>query len=70
VAALRGGANQFHATINGLGERAGNASLEEIVVSLMALYKLKLSIKTAAVQRQPVVQRLTGVYGSLTKHRR
>jgi D-citramalate synthase len=33
IAALRGGANQFHATINGLGERAGNASLEEIVVS-------------------------------------
>ena len=34
IAALRAGANQFHATINGLGESAGNASLEEIVVSL------------------------------------
>jgi D-citramalate synthase len=46
VAALQAGANQFHATVNGLGERAGNASLEEVVVSLMSLYKLKLGIKT------------------------
>jgi D-citramalate synthase len=63
VAALRAGANQFHATINGLGERAGNASLEEIVVSLMALYKLKLNIKTKKLYGiSQFVQRLTGVY--------
>jgi D-citramalate synthase len=63
IAALRGGANQFHATINGLGERAGNASLEEIVVSLMALYKLKLGIKTQQLYSvSQFVQRLTGVY--------
>ncbi|MCW4044158.1 MAG: 2-isopropylmalate synthase [Candidatus Bathyarchaeota archaeon] len=63
IAALRGGANQFHATINGLGERAGNASLEEIVVSLMALYKRKLAIKTELLYNtSQLVQRLTGVY--------
>jgi hypothetical protein len=63
VAALSAGANQFHATINGLGERAGNASLEEIVVSLMALYKLKLNIKTEKLYGiSQFVQRLTGVY--------
>ncbi|HLC00823.1 MAG TPA: 2-isopropylmalate synthase [Candidatus Bathyarchaeia archaeon] len=63
IAALRAGANQFHATINGLGERAGNASLEEIVVSLMALYKLKLNIKTQQLYSiSQFVQRLTGVY--------
>jgi D-citramalate synthase len=63
VSALRAGANQFHATINGLGERAGNASLEEIVVSLMALYKLKLNIKTEKLYGiSQFVQRLTGVY--------
>jgi D-citramalate synthase len=63
VSALRAGANQFHATINGLGERAGNASLEEIVVSLMALYKLKLGIKTEKLYGiSQFVQRLTGVY--------
>jgi D-citramalate synthase len=46
-----------------LGERAGNASLEEIVVSLMALYKLKLDIKTEKLYGiSQFVQRLTGVY--------
>ncbi len=63
VAALRAGANQFHATINGLGERAGNASLEEIVVSLMALYKLKLNMKSQKLYGiSQFVSRLTGVY--------
>ncbi len=63
IAALNGGANQFHATINGLGERAGNASLEEIVVSLMALYKLKLDIKTEKLYGiSQFVSRVTGIY--------
>ncbi len=63
IAALHGGANQFHATINGLGERAGNASLEEIVVSLRSLYKHKLNIKTQLLYNtSQLVQRLTGVY--------
>jgi D-citramalate synthase len=63
LAALRAGANQFHATINGLGERAGNASLEEVVVSLMALYKQKMNIKTQQLYGiSQFVQRLTGVY--------
>jgi D-citramalate synthase len=63
IAALRAGANQFHATINGLGERAGNASLEEIVVSLIALHKQKMRIKTQQLYGiSQFVQRLTGVY--------
>ncbi len=63
VEALRAGANQFHATINGLGERAGNASLEEIVVSLNNLYKLKLDIKLEQLYGiSQLVSRLTGVY--------
>ena len=32
VAAVRGGARQVECTINGIGERAGNASLEELVM--------------------------------------
>jgi 2-isopropylmalate synthase len=32
LAAVRGGARQIECTINGIGERAGNASLEEIVM--------------------------------------
>lgn len=34
VAAIRGGARQLELTINGIGERAGNAALEEVVVLL------------------------------------
>jgi (R)-citramalate synthase len=63
VSALRAGANQFHATINGLGERAGNASLEEIVVTLNTLYKLKLDLKMQQLYGiSQLVSRLTGVY--------
>ena len=34
LAAIRNGARQAEVTINGLGERAGNASLEEVVMAL------------------------------------
>ena len=34
LAALQGGARQVECTINGIGERAGNAALEEIVMAL------------------------------------
>ena len=33
VAALQGGARQLECTVNGIGERAGNASLEELVMA-------------------------------------
>ena len=34
LAALEGGARQIECTINGIGERAGNAALEEIVMAI------------------------------------
>ncbi len=34
LAALQGGARQIECTINGIGERAGNASLEEVVMAI------------------------------------
>ena len=34
LAAIRGGARQVECTINGIGERAGNAALEEVVMAL------------------------------------
>jgi 2-isopropylmalate synthase len=34
LAAIRGGARQLELTINGIGERAGNAALEEVAVAL------------------------------------
>lgn len=46
ISGLDAGASCAHVTINGLGERAGNASLEELVMALQCLYKKKHNIKT------------------------
>src|SRR4029078_2286105 len=46
ISGLNSGASCAHVTINGLGERAGNASLEEVVMALQCLYNKKHSIKT------------------------
>jgi len=45
IIALKSGAEQAHVTMNGLGERAGNASLEEVAVALKANYNVNLPIK-------------------------
>ncbi|MDD4748857.1 MAG: 2-isopropylmalate synthase [Methanosarcinaceae archaeon] len=62
VAALAGGAKQAHVTINGLGERSGNASLEEVVMSLEWLYKYDTGISCKQIYRTSrLVSRLTGI---------
>jgi len=38
VAGIKGGASHVGVTVNGLGERAGNAALEEVIMSLMLVY--------------------------------
>ena len=45
LAAVRAGARQVECTINGIGERAGNASLEEVVVAL-AVRQASFGLKT------------------------
>ncbi len=44
LAGIEQGASQAHTTILGIGERAGNAAMEEVVVSLHALYGIKTNI--------------------------
>jgi len=62
IAALQAGAKEVHATINGLGERAGNASLEEIVMTLHSLYKVRVPINTRLLYNTSrLVSRLSGV---------
>jgi D-citramalate synthase len=62
VAALKAGATQAHVTVNGLGERAGNASLEELVMTLETLYGYKTHLKTTELYPiSRLVSRLTGV---------
>jgi 2-isopropylmalate synthase len=62
LAAVEAGATQVHATINGLGERAGNAALEEVVVALHMIYKLKTGINSRLLySTSRMVSTLTGV---------
>ena len=54
IAAIRNGADQVECTINGIGERAGNASLEEIVMVLrtrFANYQATTAINTTEIYR-------------------
>jgi 2-isopropylmalate synthase len=65
LAAVLNGAGQVECTINGLGERAGNASLEEIVMSLATrgdIFKVGTSIKTKEIHKTSrLVSKLTGI---------
>ena len=65
LAAIRAGARQVECTINGIGERAGNASLEEIVMALYArhdLYGKSTAIRTEEIYRtSKLVSKLTGM---------
>ena len=45
VAAVRAGATWVHGTINGMGERAGNANLGEVALTLDALYGVKSNLR-------------------------
>ena len=64
LAAIQAGARQIECTINGLGERAGNASLEEIVMALKVrhdLFGLETGVDTAQiVPTSKLVSTITG----------
>ncbi|EST55160.1 2-isopropylmalate synthase [Brevibacillus panacihumi W25] len=65
LAAIEGGATQVEGTINGIGERAGNAALEEVALALETrkdYYQAttKLNLKEIARTSQ-LVSRLTGM---------
>jgi 2-isopropylmalate synthase len=60
--ALECGANQAHVTVNGIGERTGNCSLEELVMSLKSAYNVDLGVDTTRLYSlSKLVGRLTGV---------
>jgi len=62
LAALRAGAGCAHATVNGLGERAGNVAFEELVMALEILYDHRTGIRTRELYPlSSTVSRLTGV---------
>ena len=46
LAALAAGSSVAHTTVTGLGERAGNVPMEDVVMSLLCLYGIDLGIRT------------------------
>lgn len=64
LAAVQGGARQVECTVNGLGERAGNAALEEIVMATRVrkdIYGVTTGIKTEEiVPSSRLVSSITG----------
>jgi len=65
LAAIEAGARQIECTINGIGERAGNTSMEEIVMALKTrsdLYNVYTDINTRQIMTtSKLLTRITGV---------
>ena len=62
LTAVEAGAEQIQVAVNGLGERAGNASLEEVVMSLRALYGIKINVRTELIaETSDLLERITGI---------
>jgi isopropylmalate/homocitrate/citramalate synthase len=61
VAAVRAGATWVHGTINGMGERAGNANLGEAALALRALYGVESNLDLGRIRDVSArVQELSG----------
>jgi isopropylmalate/homocitrate/citramalate synthase len=62
VAGALAGASYLSTTINGLGERAGNTALEEVVLALKVLYGVEVGIDTTRLRAiSEEVERRSGV---------
>ncbi|MDI6719995.1 MAG: 2-isopropylmalate synthase [Methanomicrobiales archaeon] len=62
LAAVEGGASQVQVTVNGLGERAGNADLAETVMALESIYGISTGIRTRKiVETSRLVSRYSGI---------
>jgi 2-isopropylmalate synthase len=65
LAAIEGGARQVECTVNGIGERAGNCAVEELVMALKvrsAFFKADTGVRTERlVPTSRLLQRLTGM---------
>lgn len=66
LAAVLNGAGQVECTINGIGERAGNCSLEEVVMALRTrrdIFNADTKINTEEIMRTSrLVSKITGIY--------
>jgi isopropylmalate/homocitrate/citramalate synthase len=62
LAAVSEGAEVVHTTVNGLGERMGNADLAEVALALEALYGIELNLNYGRLyELSQLVQNLSGI---------
>jgi isopropylmalate/homocitrate/citramalate synthase len=62
VAAVRGGASWIQGTINGMGERAGNADICEIALALRCLYDVPVVLDLTKVREVSAIVQKAGGY--------
>ena len=61
IAAVRGGAEWIQGTINGMGERAGNADLGEVAMALSGLYGVPVELNLKKIREvSGIVRRAAG----------
>jgi isopropylmalate/homocitrate/citramalate synthase len=62
IAAVRGGATWVQGTINGMGERAGNADIAEVALALQCLYDVPVELKLERIREVSEFVRRAGKY--------
>jgi len=67
LAAAEAGAKQLHTTVNAIGERAGNASLEEVIVALRVQYGIERYDTTKLTTLSKMVAKYSGITPSPNK---
>jgi methanogen homocitrate synthase len=67
LAAAEAGAKQLHTTVNGIGERAGNASLEEVMVALRVQYGIDRYDTTRLTAISKMISEYSGIKPSANK---
>jgi len=65
LSAIKAGATQVECTVNGIGERAGNAALEELVMTVNTrkdIFEVETNIETTEIYRtSQLISKITGV---------
>lgn len=67
ITAAQAGAFQLHTTVNGIGERAGNASLEEVLVALRMKGGIDRYDLTKLIEVSKMVEKYSGIQVAKTK---
>ena len=62
IAAVRGGAEWIQGTINGMGERAGNADIAEVALALQCLYHVPVDMDLSKARRVSAIVQKAGGY--------